>query len=125
MFRKSTFVLLALVLSLVAVVPAYAKAGKPTFGPALYADGQVWGTKAAAILPAPNGNNLQSFDGGRWFTQTVMWTEAGFEAHGTVPVLTSSAEVMLHASLGHLTITPGSFEGGPPAYFECPLLPVK
>lgn len=151
MFRKSFFVFLTLALSLVIVVPAYANPGQPSFGPELYADGQLWGTKGAAGLPAPNENNLQSFDklfvitngaaeqkpvaeaapgnsmynGGRWFTQTVEWTEAGFLAHGTVPVLTSYEEVMLHASLGHLTITPGSFDGGPPPYFECPLLPVK
>ena len=39
-----------------------ANPGKPNFGPAIYGDGQVWGTKAAAALPAPNGNNVQSFD---------------------------------------------------------------
>ena len=153
MFRKSFFILFVLALSLAVVVPASANPGKPTFAPALYADGKVWGTKAAAILPAANDNNLQSYDklfvitnsnnpdgqmpvgeaapgnpaynGGRWYTQTVEWTEAGFMAHGTVPVLTSYEDVMLHASLGHLTITPGSFEGGPPPFFECPLLPVK
>ena len=62
MFRKSFFVFLVLALSLVAVVPAFAAPGQPNFGPQLYADGEVWGTKAAAILPAANENTLQSFD---------------------------------------------------------------
>ena len=39
-----------------------ANPGAPNFGPALYGDGEVWGTKGAAALPAPNGNNNQSFD---------------------------------------------------------------
>ena len=30
-----------------------------------------------------------------------------------------------HVSQGHLVVTEGSFEGGPPDYFVCPLLPVK
>ena len=80
--------------------------GKPNFMPALYADGEVWGTKAAALLPPPNGRNTHSFDklfvivngapgqlpvgeaaprnpmynGGRWFTHTVMWTAEGMAA---------------------------------------------
>jgi len=128
---------------------------RPNFGPALWGDGELWGTKAAAPLPAPNGRNNQSYDklfiiinsnnsagqfpvaeaapgnpdynGGRWFTHTVEWTADGFAAHGTVPVLMSYDDVMLHYSLGHLEITPGSpmAPGAPPAYFECPLLPVK
>jgi hypothetical protein len=119
----------------------------------LWGDGQVWGTKAAAILPAPNDHNLQSFDklfvitnsnnpmgqmpvaeaaprnfnynGGRWFTHTVEWTQAGFDDHGVVPVLTSYDDIMIHYNFGHLDIWPGSPEGGPPPYFVCPLLPVK
>ena len=72
----------------------------------------------ATALPAPNAHNMRSFDklfmitnsnnpagqlpvseaapgnpdynGGRWWAQTVEWTEAGFLAHpGYVPVLTS------------------------------------
>jgi hypothetical protein len=153
MKRKMLVILPVLVLALMVVSAASAAPGKPNFSPQLYADGQVWGTKGAAALPAPNGNNNQSFDklfvitnsnnpagqmpvaeaapgnpmynGGRWFTQTVEWTQAGFDHHGTVPVLTSYDDVMLHYNLGHLDITPGTFEGGPPAYFECPLLPVK
>ena len=149
------FAILALVAAMVTVMaaPAFANPGKPNFMPGVYADGEAWGTKATTGLPAPNAHNLQSFDklfvitnsnnmdgqlpvaeaapgnrnynGGRWFTHTVEWTQAGFDHHGTVPVLMDYDEVMLHYTLGHLTITEGSFEGGPPAYFQCPLLPVK
>jgi hypothetical protein len=131
----------------------YAMAQAPNFSAGIYADGQAWGTKGAAMIPAPNGHNNQSFDklfvitnsnnpgtqlpvgeaapgnpmynGGRWWTQTVEWTQAGFDAHGTVPILMSYDDIMLHESLGHLTITPGTPGPPPPAYFECPLLPVK
>lgn len=155
MLRKTMVILSIVILALVAVGVVAANPGQPNFSPQLYADGDVFGTKGAAILPAPTENNLQSFDklfvitnsnnpdgqmpvaeaapgnpaynGGRWFTQTVEWTQSGFDDHGTVPVLTSYDDVMLHYSLGHLTITAGSpgGEGAPPDYFECPLLPVK
>lgn len=153
MIRKLALTLTVITISLIAVVPAFANPGKPNFGPALYADGQTWGTKGAAGLPAPSGNNLVSFDklfvivnsnnptgqlpvaeaapgnpaysGGRWYTHTVMWTADGFTDHGTVPILTSYAEIMVHYNLGHLAITAGSPAGGPPNFFECPLLPVK
>ncbi len=153
MLRKFTLIAMLAALVLTIAAPAFADPGKPTFGPALYADGEAWGTKAATVLPAPNGKNNHSYDklfvitnsnnpapqlpvaeaapgnpaynGGRWYTHTVEWTAAGFAAHGTVPVLTSYQDVMLHAGLGHLSITAGSFEGGPPAFFLCPLLPVK
>ena len=149
MYRKLSFILLVLALSLALVVPAFASA--PAFSPQIYADGQVWGTKGLSELPPPNDSNVQSFDklfmitnsnnpagqlpvseagpgnpaynGGRWFAYTVMWTQAGFDAHGTVPVLKSYADVMLHYNLGHLTITPGAPSG--PTFFLCPLLPVK
>lgn len=155
MVRKTMLVVSLVILALTAVGVASANPGRPNFSPQLYADDQVFGTKGAAALPAPTENNAQSFDklfvivdengpiqmpvaeaapgnpnynGGRWFTQTVMWTEAGIEAHGEpLPVLTSYDDVMLHYSLGHLTITAGSPGGpdAPPDYFECPLLPVK
>lgn len=153
MNRRVLTVLSTILLALLAAVPAFANPGKPNFGPAIYADGQVWGTKAVAVIPGPNGKNDGSFDklfmitnsnnpagqmpvgeaapgnsdynGGRWYTQTVSWTEAGFAAHGTVPVLTSYDDIMVHYSLGHLTIDPGSPDGGPPPFFLCPLLPVK
>jgi hypothetical protein len=149
-FRTSLLGVTALMLvSTVAV----ADPGKPNFMPALWGDGEVWGTKGTTTLPAPNDHNLQSFDllfvitnsnnpqgqmpvseaapgnpaynGGRWFTHTAEWTAEGFMDHGIVPVLTSYDEVMLHEGLGHLVITPGSFPGGPPVYFQCPMLPVK
>jgi len=150
MSKRITLSVLIALFALVFAVPAFAAA--PNFSPSVYGDGQAWGTKGAAALPAPNDNNLQSYDklfvitnsnnpagqlpvseaapgnpaynGGRWFTHTVMWTQAGFAAHGVVPVLMSYDEVMLHYDLGHLTIAAGS-PGGPPDFFECPLLPVK
>lgn len=153
MIRRLTVVALTAALAMAFAVPAFADPGQPNFSPAVYADGEVWGTKGTTALPAPKGNE-HSFDklfvivnsnnpagqlpvaeaapgpdynGGRWATQTVTWTEAGFAAHGTAPVLTSYADVMLHYSLGHLEIVAGSpgGEGAPPDYFQCPLLPVK
>jgi hypothetical protein len=147
MKSRLTLVPLALLLSLSAVTLAHA--GAPNFAPAIYGDGEVWGTKGLAELPAPNGRNNQSFDklfifvngapgqlpvseaapgnpafnGGRWSSQSVMWTEAGVYAHETLPVLKSYADIQLHYSLGHLAIAPGHPFGGPD-YFECPLLPV-
>jgi len=127
--------------------------GKPGFSAGLWGDGQLWSSKATAILPAPTENNADSYDmlfvitnsnnpsgqlpvaeaapgnvnfnGGRWNTYTVWWTQSGFDDHGTVPVLTSYADILVHYMLGHLEIEQGSPEGGPPQYFQCPLLPVK
>lgn len=138
---------------LLAALGAPALAAAPNFGPRVYADGETFGTKGTTGLPAPTENNVQSFDtlyvvtnsnnpagqlpiaeaapgnpsynGGRWFTHTVEWTEAGFLAHGIVPVLTSADDVYYHEQLGHLVVTPGSFPDGPPVYFQCPLLPDK
>jgi hypothetical protein len=152
--KKTLFVVVAVMaLSLVLAVPAMAMPGKPDFNPHIYADGVAWGTKVTTVLPAPSGNNEQSFDkffvitnsnnpgsqlpvgeaapgnpdynGGRWWTHTVTWTPDGFTAHGTVPVLKSYADIMVHYNLGHLTITPGTPGPPPPVYFSCPLLPVK
>ncbi|WP_455202088.1 hypothetical protein [Kaarinaea lacus] len=123
--------------------------GQPTFMPALYGDGEVWGTKGTTSLPAPNGNNLQSFDnlyvitnfnnpnavqlpvseaapgnpkynGGRWYLHTVAWTQAGFIAYGGfAPVVKSEDEIKYNEEMGYLVITPGE------VFFQCPLLPVK
>lgn len=123
--------------------------GQPTFMSALYGDGEVWGTKGTTTLPAPNANNLQSFDnlyvitnandpntvqlpvseaapgnpnynGGRWSLQTVTWTAAGFMAYGGyAPVLKSEDEIKYNEEMGYLEIASGS------TYFQCPLLPVK
>jgi hypothetical protein len=151
MLRNITMLISTLLLALATAV--HADPGQPNFMPSLWGDGEVWGTKGTTTLPAPNAHNLQSFDalyvvtnsnatqgqlpvseaapgnraynGGRWFTHTVEWTADGFLAHGIVPVLTSLGDIEHHASLGHLVITPGSFPGGPPVYFQCPLLPVK
>ena len=155
MLRKSILITTLFLIGLALIVPSSALAapGKPSFGPELYADGEVWGTKGTTALPGPNQHNRQSFDdlfvitnsnnpegqlpvaeaapgnphynGGRWITNTVEWTQSGFDAHGTVPVLTSYDEVMVHYNLGHLTITEVTFDGGPMPYFQCPLLPVK
>ena len=147
---SSTFVLL---IGLVLVFSASANPGKPDFCPHIWADGESWGTKVTAVLPDPVEKNMDSFDylfvvtnsnnplgqmpvgeaapgnpyynGGRWATQTVMWTQEGFDAHGVVPVLMSAEDVYFHENEGHLIVTPGSPAGGPPAYFSCPLLPVK
>jgi len=57
--RQFVFILIgAMIFSSVAV----AGPGKPNFGPALFADGEAWGTKATTVIPAPNEHNLQSFD---------------------------------------------------------------
>jgi hypothetical protein len=128
-------------------------AGAPNFGPALWADGNLYGTKGTTTLPAPTPNNVQSFDalyvvtnsnnpqgqlpiaeaapgnsaynGGRWFTHTVEWTASAFQTYGYVPVLKSANDVLDQANMGYVVITPGSFPGGPDVYFQCPLLPNK
>lgn len=127
---------------------ASAHAAAPNFGPAIYADGEVWGTTGLAPLPEPNGHNEQSFDplyiftngatgqlpvaeaapgnplfnGGRWETVAVTWLAAGMDYYGGVlPVLMSSEQVLDEADAGHLEL--GGHPAGPPPYFECPLLP--
>ena len=150
MFMRSALLCCALILGTAAT--AHAAPGQPNFMPALYGDGEVWGTKFTAVLPEPNAHNHQSFDGlffirnypggqlpvseaapgnpdyngGRWDVRQVFWTDLGFVDHGgNVPVLTSYDEILEHESLGHLVIIDGTFDGGPPVeYFQCPLLPV-
>jgi len=148
MKSRLTLVPLALLLALTGVTVANADA--PFFGPAIYGDGELWGTKGLGELPAPSSRNDQSFDklfifvngaagqmavseaaprnpaynGGRWSAETVLWTELGLEAHNNiVPVLKSYADIQTHSNLGHLAIAPGNPSGGP-VYFECPLLPI-
>lgn len=149
MIRKARWVLFTVLSAFLITGAAWAQ--QPNFSPAVYGDGQVWGTKGTADLPAPTAHNEQSFDklfvfvngaagqlpvseaapgnpdynGGRWFTHTVMWTEEGMNAHDPLPVLMSYDEILFHQSLGHLAIAPGSPDGGPREYFQCPLLPVK
>lgn len=118
------------------------------FAPALYADGDVWGTKLLSPLPPPNGSNDQSFDalyivtngadgqlgvgeaapgnpdynGGRWETVAVTWLAAGMTFYsGNLPVLTSSDQIFAELDQGHLEL--GGHPAGPPPYFLCPLLP--
>ena len=146
MDSRTVSLLAGLVMGLMVIGITQAAPGKPNFTAALYGDGELWGTKGTTELPAPNGKNNHSFDklfvfingeagqlpvseaapgnpdynGGRWFTHTVMWTMGA-----TPTVLTSYDDVMYHYDLGHLAIAAGSFDGGPPDYFQCPLLPVK
>ena len=138
---------LALLFSFAGMGLAYAQA--PNFSPVIYGDGELWGTKGLGELPAPNGHNDQSFDklfifvngapgqmpvseaaprnpaynGGRWSSQTVMWTADGLAANNPLPVLKSYADIEYYYAIGHLAIAPGHPFGGP-NYFECPLLPV-
>lgn len=142
MFRKVSLIVSVLALSLVVVGTASADPGQPNFSAGVYADGLTWGTKATTSLPAPNGNNDQSFDkifvvtngaegqlpvgeaapgnpnysGGRWWVHTATWID---ELPHSKVVLTSYEDVMLHASLGHLIIADAE------VYFQCPLLSVK
>jgi hypothetical protein len=153
MNQKTILTLTLLVLVFIAATTGLANRGKPNFGPALYADGEVWGTKGTTTLPPPNEHNLQSFDrlfvitngsagqmavgeaapgnpnynGGRWFTQTVMWTADGMDHYDdSVPVLMSYEEIEYNYDMGYLDITPGSPDpDAAPDYFQCPLLPVK
>jgi hypothetical protein len=152
MNQKAILSLTLMVLVFFTATNGLANRGKPNFGPALYADGEVWGTKGTTTLPPPNEHNLQSFDmlfvitngaagqmpvgeaapgnpnynGGRWFTQTVMWTADGMDAYGgALPVLMSYEEIEYNYDMEYLEIKAGSPAGGPPDYFQCPLLPVK
>lgn len=146
MLRKITLATMVLILvAWAASLSLYAKG--PNFGPAIYADGEVFATKGLADLPAPNGHNDQSFDklfifangpagqlpvaeaapgnryynGGRWNAQEAVWTDAGLAAYDPLPVLKSYDEIMVNRDLGYLATGPAN----PPHYFECPLLPVK
>ncbi len=149
--RISIAAIMVAVLTLGLTVLAGLGNKKPDFSPGVYADGEAWGTKGTTAIPAPNEHNMQSFDplvvitngapgqlpigeaapgnryynGGRWITFTAAWNASGMAAHNPLPVLKSYDEFMIHWNLGHLDVELGSFEGGPPPYFQCPLLPVK
>ena len=146
--RKSIILVVSSVLLTMAGL-ASAAPGAPSFMPAIYGDGEVWGTKGTTQLPAPKANNLQSFDdlyvftnannpngvqlpvseaapgnpdynGGGWSVQLVTWTAAGFMAYGGyAPILTSEDDVIYNQQAGYLEIESGN------NYFQCPLLPVK
>ena len=142
MLRKTSSILLLVVLSLVVAVPALADA--PNFSPAVYADGRAFGTKGTTSLPAPNAHNAQSYDalinefdfhgepvagqlgvaeaapgnpnynGGRWIAYKAIWA-----SDVTPTLLTSWAQVEMEVQLGNLTLVLKD------DYFQCPLLPVK
>ena len=62
MSRKYSQIAIIVLCGLMMAAVVYAGPGKPNFGPSIYADGKVWGTKATTVLPAPNEHNHQSFD---------------------------------------------------------------
>ena len=68
------------------------------------------------------GPPREDYDG-RWRTFTARWTEEGFMAHETVPLLQSYGDVITHAGLGHIEINEGPPADGPPGYFSCKLKP--
>jgi hypothetical protein len=138
-------IILTCLLLLGVVASAQAAPGAPNFGEALWGDGELWGTKATTALPAPNAHNEQSFDalfviidgvsgqvpvseaapgnpdynGGRWATHRAIWIEEP-------ELLMSYADILYHEGEGNLMIVDGPpATDGPPAYFLCPLLPVK
>ncbi len=149
--KKLIITLSSLALAMLLASLSSAGPGKPDFSPRVYADGVAWGTKVTTELPPPRGNNLHSYDafyvivngpmdqlpvgeaaprnplynGGRWLTYTVEWNAEGMAAHDPLPVLRSYDDIATHYDLEHLDITMGSPPGGPPPYFQCPLLPVK
>lgn len=136
-------------------------AGPPDFSARVWADGEPWGTKVTGTFDEPNntdaldkffvitnpvteelpegqapvseaGPGNRHYNGGRWWTHTAAWTQAGFEAHGSPPPLLTRygpaddpESILFHYNLGHIEITEGPPAGGPPPFFRCPLLPVK
>lgn len=151
--NKRIGIALIAIASLAAALPSFAAKGKPGFVGSLWGDGQLWSSKFTTEIPAPNDNNVQSYDmlfviinsnnpydqfpvaeaapgntnfnGGRWFVHTAWWTEQGLASYGTVPVITSYADLLEEVMIGNMGFAPGSPEGGPPPYFQCPVLPVK
>ncbi|MCU4717176.1 hypothetical protein [Halapricum hydrolyticum] len=72
------------------------------------------------------------YNGGRWWTHVAEWTEVGLDVHGSPPPLLTRygpaddpESILFHYNLGHIAISEGPPDGGPPDYFRCPLLPVK
>lgn len=139
--------------STVITLSAMANPGKPGFSAGIWADGRTFGSKRTTELPAPTEKNVHSYDplfviinsnnpegqlavaeaapgnvsfnGGRWITYTAWWTDGAFDMFGTVPVVTSYADLLVYHMHGYIDFEVGSPEGGPPPYFQCPLLPVK
>lgn len=128
--------------------PSTARAGGATrVDDALWANGALWGTVLTPTsFRSPPDHSLDllynfdmsglqgqrsvaesapgdpTYDGGRWWVQMVVFTEAGKAVHdpdgdGVVNFeLTSGQQVLQHAALGHLEILSTS------TFFECPLL---
>lgn len=136
MIKKSSLIALVVAISLVFAVPAFA-AG-PNFGSAIYADGETFGTKGTADLPAPTDNNMQSFDGLFKITNGVAgqlavaeaapgnpaynggrWAEYLVTFVGDPVLVTSYAQLHELAMAEEVTIVSTG------NYFQCPLLPDK
>ncbi len=142
--RKLLIIPVLAVLGLALAAPV--SAAPPSRTPAIYADGTAYATKFNTLLPAPTAHNVQSYDklftfapgahpdqlavaeaapgpgfnGGRWISYTVEWDDDVVDP----PLLTSDDDVAHYESLGDLEVTQGHAAGGP-AYFLCPLFPVK
>ncbi|MDX1746675.1 MAG: hypothetical protein R3324_12110, partial [Halobacteriales archaeon] len=116
---------------------AAAAKGKPDFSPRIWGDGEQWGTKVTGEIKNPNTRSLDKFfvilnpigmgkldddtlpvseaapgnplyNGGRWWTHTVEWTQAGIDAHGSPPPLLTRygpaddpESILFHKNLGH------------------------
>jgi hypothetical protein len=146
MSRRISLILLVTALALLVAVPAYAAPGAPDFSAGVYGDGEEWGTKGTADLPAPNEHNVQSFDalyqvpdqlpvseaapgnpdynGGRWRTVSVTWNDPD-----KVVLLTSFSvdyvDDPIHSIEYQLSEGNISLDSSGATYFQCPLLPVK
>ncbi len=146
--RKYIMVAIFLALTmLVLTAPVYAVA--PKVPQAIWADGILFGTVVTPAELPNHGkfNALYNFDGsglagqrsiseakpgdkdyrgGRWEVFPVTFTALGKAIHDTDNdgivnfELTSDAQLMHHATLGHLTIS-----GSPIVRFVCPLIPEK
>lgn len=143
MYRKIAVFTMVLAMA-VCIVPlsSYANPGKPFFGPAIWADGMPYGSKATTLLPAPNDHNMQSYDplyhvltadnmglltsvaestpgdrtynGGRWIVLNVVWDVPAMAA----PLYSvGEIDAVIQAGYAHIEETG--------VYVQCPLLPAK
>lgn len=134
-YLKASAVASGLALGVVATGPA--AAAPPEFAGRIYADGDVWATKAVADLPLPTDDNAQSYDklfpspgtdllavaeaapgepaynGGRWAVHPLTW-------HVEPTQLESDAAVHHYASEGYV-----SFPEEAQDAFECPLVRIR
>lgn len=118
----------------------------------VYAEERIWEPSLAVAIDPPSGENYSQVDSffvivnsnnaekqypvaeigppredydGKWRTFTVIWTDEGFMAHETVPILESYHDILVHHGLGHIEIEPGSPKGGPPEFFASHLTPLE